>query len=57
MLRQHRKAYEESPVVLPVGGLLKYRRSGEIHAFDGPLIHMLQSALAADSYGDLQEVC
>ena len=50
VLLQHRKAYEESPVVLPVGGLLKYRRSGEIHAFDGPLIHMLQSALATDSY-------
>ncbi len=50
VLLQHRKAYEESPVVLPVGGLLKYRRSGEVHAFDGPLIHMLQSALAADSY-------
>ena len=50
VLLQHRKAYEESPVVLPVGGLLKYRRSGEVHAFDGPLIHMLQSALATDSY-------
>ena len=50
VLLQHRKAYEENPVVLPVGGLLKYRRSGEVHAFDGPLIHMLQSALATDSY-------
>ena len=36
--------------MLPVGGLLKYRRSGEVHAFDGPLIHMLQSAVATDSF-------
>ncbi len=50
VLVQHRKAYEESPVVLPVGGLFKYRRSGEVHAFDGPLIHGLQAALASDSF-------
>ena len=50
VLEQHRKAWEESPVVLPVGGLFKYRRSGEIHAFDGRLIHGLQAALAGDSY-------
>ena len=50
VLAQHRKACEESPVVLPVGGLFKYRRSGEVHAFDGPLIHGLQAALASDSF-------
>ncbi len=50
VLAQHRKAWEESPVVLPIGGLLKYRRSGEVHAFDGPLVHRLQTALATDSY-------
>jgi glutamate synthase (NADPH/NADH) large chain len=50
ILLQHRKAYEETPVVLPVGGLYKYRRSGEVHAFDGPLIHTLQASLANDSF-------
>ncbi len=50
VLLQHAKAFEESPVVLPIGGLYKYRRSGETHAFDGRLIHTLQASLAADSY-------
>ena len=50
VLHQHAKAYEANPVILPVGGLYKYRRSGEVHAFDGPLIHLLQAALASDSY-------
>ena len=35
---------------LPVGGLYKLRQRGETHAFDGALIHMLQSAVATDSY-------
>jgi len=46
----HRKAYQEAPIVLPVGGLYKYRKSGERHAFEGQLIHMLQDALASESY-------
>jgi glutamate synthase (NADPH/NADH) large chain len=37
-------------VTLPVGGLYKARRQGEAHAFAGPLIHMLQTAVATDSY-------
>ena len=35
---------------LPVGGFYRYRRNGETHAFDGPLMHMLQSAVGNDSY-------
>ena len=35
---------------LPIGGLYKYRRGGELHATDGQLIHVLQSAVANDSY-------
>ena len=36
---------------LPIGGLYRYRRGGEVHAFEGRLIHLLQEAVAKDSYG------
>ncbi len=35
---------------LPVGGLYTLRRRGEVHAFDGTLIHTLQKAVETDSY-------
>jgi glutamate synthase (NADPH/NADH) large chain len=48
----HRRAYaEEDVIALPVGGFYRYRRGGELHAFDGTLIHTLQTAVASDSYG------
>ena len=50
VLRLHRAAYAEDAAILPIGGLYKYRRSGEVHGFDGRLIHILQSAVATDSY-------
>ena len=50
VLELHRKAHQEAPVVLPVGGNYKFRKSGERHAFEGQLIHMLQDALATESY-------
>jgi len=50
ILRQHRKAYEKSGNILPMGGLYKARHDGETHAFEGRLIHTLQSAVATDSY-------
>ncbi len=46
----HRRAWDEDAVVLPVGGLYKLRRRGEVHAFDGGLIHTLQSAVGTDSF-------
>ena len=46
----HRKAWAEDAVTLPVGGLYKLRRAGESHAFAGNLIHLLQQAVATDSY-------
>lgn len=49
-LEQHEKAFEEDVIALPVGGFYKYRQNGETHAFDGRLIHMLQSAVSNDSY-------
>ncbi|MBV9785987.1 MAG: glutamate synthase large subunit, partial [Acidisphaera sp.] len=50
VLGLHDVAWNEDVVTLPVGGIYKLRRRGETHAFDGPLIHMLQSAVASDSY-------
>ena len=46
----HEKAWSDDAIALPVGGLYKLRRSGEVHAFDGGLIHTLQSACANDSF-------
>ncbi|MDG2269372.1 MAG: glutamate synthase-related protein, partial [Alphaproteobacteria bacterium] len=50
VLGQHTKAFATDVVALPVGGLYRYRNNGEVHAFDGRLIHQLQSALEQDSY-------
>ena len=46
----HAKAFDYDTVPLPVGGLYRYRRSGERHAFDGTMIHALQKAVETDSY-------
>ena len=50
VLELHARAWDFDVVTLPVGGAYKLRRRGETHAFDGGLIHMLQSAVANDSY-------
>ncbi|MFP6689097.1 MAG: glutamate synthase large subunit, partial [Alphaproteobacteria bacterium] len=50
VLKLHYKAHQGTPTTLPVGGLYKSRNSGEVHAFEGRLIHMLQHALASDSF-------
>src|SRR6185437_9371878 len=46
----HTRAYAEDFVALPVGGLYRARQGGELHAFEGQLIHTLQTAVATDSY-------
>ena len=46
----HRKAFDEDVIALPIGGFYRYRRTGETHALQGQLIHMLQSAVEADDY-------
>ncbi len=46
----HELAFDEDVATLPVGGFYRFRAGGEPHAFDGQLIHMLQSAVANDSY-------
>ncbi len=50
VLDLHSAAWGADVPTLSVGGIYKLRRRGETHAFDGSLIHMLQSAVAADSF-------
>jgi glutamate synthase (NADPH/NADH) large chain len=50
MLENYRRAFDEEIVSLPVGGFYRFRRGGELHAFEGNLIHTLQTAVATDSY-------
>ncbi|EWY38048.1 glutamate synthase [Skermanella stibiiresistens SB22] len=50
VLEQHALAYAEDVIALPIGGFYKYRRNGERHAWEAGLIHMLQQAVATDSY-------
>jgi glutamate synthase (NADPH/NADH) large chain len=47
----HAQAYREGVATLPVGGFYRYRRAGEMHAFEGRQIHLLQQAVSTDSYG------
>ncbi|HEY2068445.1 MAG TPA: glutamate synthase large subunit [Rhizomicrobium sp.] len=48
--RQHARAFDEDVVSLPMGGFYKARANGETHAHSAALIHLLQSAVANDSY-------
>jgi glutamate synthase (NADPH/NADH) large chain len=50
VLELHHEAWDAEAVALPVGGIYKLRRRGEAHGFDGGLIHLLQEAVASDSY-------
>jgi glutamate synthase (NADPH/NADH) large chain len=50
VLALHARAWSEDFVALPVGGFYKFRKSGETHAWAAELIHMLQSAVASESY-------
>ncbi|PIY72804.1 MAG: glutamate synthase large subunit [Rhodobacterales bacterium CG_4_10_14_0_8_um_filter_70_9] len=40
----HARAYRSGVETLPIGGIYKYRRSGETHAWQAALIHTLQRA-------------
>ncbi len=50
VLELHRKAFRQDVVALPVGGIYRYRRGGEAHAWEANLIHMLQTAVASENY-------
>ena len=46
----HSYAYSGEVDTLPIGGIYRYRYGEEIHAYDGKLIHLLQTAVSNDSY-------
>ncbi len=46
----HEKAYKKDVLILPIGGIYKYRKTGENHQFQGNLIHTLQHAVTTGSY-------
>ena len=46
----HAKFNAKNVFTLPIGGLYRYRKSGEDHQYQGKLIHLLQSAVASGSY-------
>ncbi|GIX15774.1 MAG: glutamate synthase [Paracoccaceae bacterium] len=48
---QHRRAWMRPANILPVGGLYKARRSGEVHAWDAQVMHMMQTAVARGDFG------
>jgi glutamate synthase (NADPH/NADH) large chain len=50
LLARHESAFGADTATLPIGGIYKLRRSGETHAFDGTIIHLLQHACNSDSY-------
>ena len=50
VLDQHALGFLGDAIPLSVGGLYRYRQGGEAHAYDGQLIHLLQTAVATDAY-------
>ena len=46
----HKEAFESSNTILPIGGIYRYRKNGETHQYQGKLIHLLQHAVATNSY-------
>ena len=50
ILELHGRAFGQAAIALPVGGLYRFRKSGERHGFEGTQMHMLQNAVATDSY-------
>ena len=49
-LKLHRKVHGMAAGALPIGGLYRFRQGGEAHAWEGRLIHTLQTAVASDSW-------
>ena len=50
VLEQHKLAWGGNVVPLDIGGMYRLRRAGETHAFDDNAIHLLQSAVASNSF-------
>ena len=49
-LAQHHTGFDAVQPVLPIGGFYRVRQGQESHAFDGRLIHTLQSAVTDDNW-------
>ena len=47
---RHEQAWEEGVARLPIGGFYRQRAGGETHAYSAQLMHLLQTAVATDSY-------
>ena len=52
---RHERAWDEDAIALPVGGLYRQRAGGEAHAYSANLMHLLQTAVATDSYSTYQQ--
>jgi len=50
MRKQHHSAFSTSKTILDIGGEFRFRAKGELHAYEGQSIHMLQEAVTRDSY-------
>ncbi|WP_029011991.1 glutamate synthase large subunit [Niveispirillum irakense] len=55
VLGQHKMAYDEDVVALPVGGFYRFRKGGDRHAWEGGLIHLMQTAVGTDSYSTFKK--
>jgi glutamate synthase (NADPH/NADH) large chain len=47
---RHDAAFDTGIATLPIGGFYRQRHGGETHAYSAQLMHLLQSAVANDSY-------
>ncbi|MDX3885431.1 MAG: glutamate synthase large subunit [Sphingomonas sp.] len=47
---RHDAAFDEAVTTLPIGGFYRQRNGGEAHAYSAQLMHLLQTAVATDSY-------
>ncbi len=52
---QHKMAYDDEVVALPVGGFYRFRKGGDRHAWEGGLIHLMQTAVSTDSYSTFKK--
>ena len=52
---RHDKAFDEGVANLPIGGFYRQRHTGEAHAYSAQLMHLLQTAVATDSYSTYQK--
>ena len=52
----HKKFNAKNVFTLPIGGLYRYRKTGEDHQYQGKLIHLLQSAVGSDRMNYIKSI-